>query len=95
MQYTGSSLGQSLMSLFGFILWPKSEEPVVSGLSPRPTHFKSTLPDVFLDRIVLPLFAVAGRNLPRFRIMQQGQTHLYLLYIIVTVIVLLVWGGHP
>lgn len=93
MQYTGSSFGETLVSLFTFILWPKYHWPVLRGAFSRTAHFKSIVPDTVLDRLVLPLFSIAGRHLPRLRVLQQGQTQLYVLYILVIMLVLLVWGA--
>jgi hydrogenase-4 component B len=91
-QYTGSSFGQTLVSLFTFILWPKIHRPTIRGFFPKDTYFKNIVPDTILDRLVLPVFNIAGRYLPSLRILQQGQTHLYVLYILIIVIVLLIRG---
>jgi hydrogenase-4 component B len=94
MQYTGSSLSQMLVNLFAFLLWPKREKPIMSRLFPGAgSRFKSLVPDTVLDRLVWPIFSVAGRYLPLIRIVQQGRTHLYVLYIPIIVIILLIWGG--
>jgi hydrogenase-4 component B len=92
MQYTGSSFGDFLANMFRFILWPKSQEPNVSGLFPRRVHFKRVIADTVLDRLVLPLFRFAGYYLPMVRVFQRGNLHMYVLYILVTLIVLLVLG---
>ncbi len=92
MQITGSSFGQSLVALGTFLLWPKSHPPALRVLFPRAAYFKSLVPDTILDRLVLPVFRFAGGQLPRLRILQQGQTHLYVLYILVILFILLVWG---
>jgi hydrogenase-4 component B len=92
MQYTGSSLGDSLVRLTHFLLWPKNCRTAVRGLFPRASAFKRIVPDAVLDRLVAPLFLAAGQVLPRLRVLQQGQTHVYVLYILIVVIVLLVWG---
>ncbi len=92
MQYTGSSLGRTLVDQFAFVLWPKKYFTSVQGLFPIRAHFKSLVPDVILDRLVLPLFHAAGRYLPLLRVFQQGQTQVYVLYILGILIVLLVWG---
>ncbi|HBR19982.1 MAG TPA: hypothetical protein DD726_07160 [Phycisphaerales bacterium] len=92
MQYTGSSFGQTLVSLFGFILWPKIHWPRVRGFFPKTANFKNIIPDTVLDRLIMPLFNVAGRYLPSLRVLQQGQTHFYVLYILIIVIVLLICG---
>jgi hydrogenase-4 component B len=91
-QYTGSSFGQILIKLFTFILWPKTLWPAIGGAFPKTAHFKSVVPDTVLDRGLLPLFHIAGRYLPSLRVLQQGQTHLYVLYILIMVITLFIWG---
>jgi hydrogenase-4 component B len=92
-QYTGSSFAQMIVTLFAFILWPKKNRSALRGIFTGAASFKSIVPDAILDRLVLPVFGVAGRYLPALRILQQGQTHLYVLYIVIIVIVLLVWGA--
>ena len=93
MQYTGSSLGNTLVDLTTFLLWPKRCRTSLRGLFPRPSAFKSLVPDTVLDRLVMPVFKAAGQFLPRLRVLQQGQTHVYVLYILLVMIVLLVWGS--
>jgi hypothetical protein len=91
---TGSSFGQMLVHLFGVVLWPKKYwRGIRGGLFPQSACFKLIVQDTILDRMVLPLFSVSGRYLPVIRILQQGRTHLYVLYILVTVIVLLICGA--
>jgi hydrogenase-4 component B len=92
-QYTGSSLGQMLVGLLRFMLWPKTVRPSLRDLFPHGAHFKSLVPDAILDRIIAPLFGVAGKHLPRLRYFQQGQTQVYVLYILAIVIVLLLCGS--
>lgn len=93
MQYTGSSFGQMLVNLFAVIIWPKNYWPTISGIFPKAAHFKSIVPDAVLDHVVLPLFRVAGRYLPRLHVLQQGQSQMYVLYVLIIVIVLLFWGA--
>jgi hydrogenase-4 component B len=93
MQYTGASFGQPLVVLFTFILWPRTHWPVVRGIFPRTAHFRSVVPDTVLDRLVLPLFSAAGRYLPALHALQQGQTQLYVLYILAITLALLAWGA--
>lgn len=93
MQYTGSSFGQILVNLFSFVLWPKTARPAISRLFPDITSFKSVVPDVILDRLTTPLFDIIGTYLPMLRILQRGQTHLYVLYIVFIVIILLIFSG--
>ena len=93
MQYTGSSFGDSLVNLTAFLLWPKKCRTALRGQFPRPSAFKSLVPDTVLDRLVLPVFRAIGQRLPRLRVLQQGQTYVYVLYILIAMIVLLVWGS--
>jgi hypothetical protein len=98
MQYSGSSLGQTVVGLFRGILWPRNQWPALRDLFPAGTRAGTVVPDVILDRLVLPFFRLAGSYLPRIRVLQQGRTQLYLLYILVIMIVLLVggtMGGEP
>ncbi len=92
MQYTASSFSRSLVLLASCMLWPRDLRTSLRGLFPRPSAFKSLVPDAVLDRIVSPLFRAVGRCLPRMRVLQQGQTHVYVLYILLVMIVLLVWN---
>lgn len=92
-QYTGSSLGQMLVGLFAFVLWPKTTRPAADRLFPGAAHFKSRVPDTILDRLIVPLFIILGKYLPMLRVLQRGQTHLYVLYILVIVIILLIFSG--
>ncbi|MCF7955078.1 MAG: hydrogenase [Phycisphaerae bacterium] len=92
-QYTGSSFGQTLVSLFAFILWPKTHWSTVRGIFPDSANFNSIVSDTILDRLILPIFRITGKYLPMLRILQQGRTHLYVLYILVIVIILLIFGS--
>ena len=93
MQYTGSSLGDALVALTALLLWPRKFRTSLHGLFPRPSSFKSLVSDTVLDRLVMPVFHAVGQRLPRLRVLQQGQTHVYVLYILIAMIVLLVWCG--
>lgn len=92
-QYTGSSWGQMVGDLFAFILWPRRRGPVIRGIFPGAARFRMAVPDVVLDRLVRPAFDATERRLLWLRILQQGQTHWYVLYVLVIVIVLLAWGA--
>lgn len=91
-QYTGTSFGQILVQLFAFILWPKTHRPTIADLFPKAEQFKNIVADAILDRLILPLFNTTGRCLSSLRILQQGQTHFYVLYILFIVIILLICG---
>ncbi|HEX2957479.1 MAG TPA: proton-conducting transporter membrane subunit [Chitinispirillaceae bacterium] len=92
MQYTGSSFGNSLVKLFSFILWPAEQQPGLSGAFPHRSGFKNVVTDTILDRLILPLFRIAGHYLPMVRVFQGGQTHTYVLYILIIIVILLFLG---
>lgn len=92
-QYTGSSFAQSLVRLFSFVLAPTCSWPSVRGLFPARDHFRSDILDMILDRCAVPLFRTSGRCFSALRIMQQGHTHLYILYIIAILLILFALGA--
>jgi hydrogenase-4 component B len=91
MQYTSSSFADSLVRLFGWALRPDRHAPRLQGAFPTAARFESHVPDAVLDRGLVPGFALAGRWLGRLRPIQQGSVHLYLLYILATLLALLLW----
>lgn len=88
-QYTASSFAQTIVALFRWVLRPRSHRPRITGLFPAPSLFASHVDDAVLDRALLP----AGRNITRafawFHRFQQGLTQQYVLYILITVIIML------
>ncbi len=93
MQYTGTSFGQNIVRLFSFALWPKSQFRAPRGRFPEKADFDTSVPDTVLDRVVLPAAKLSNRLLPGVYIFQQGQTHLYVLYILIIVVALFIFGG--
>jgi hydrogenase-4 component B len=93
MQYTASSFGDGILSLFASFLRPKGRRPDIRGAYPHPSAFEGELPDAVLDRVVMPAAQAVERQLPRFRVFQRGQTHLYVLFILVITIVLFAFGS--
>lgn len=92
MQYSGSSFGSSIVKLLRFILQPADHEPKNVAYFPKKSSFKSGVPDAVLDKLVLPVFHLAGHYLPMVRVFQRGHIHLYVLYILIIVLVLFVLG---
>jgi hydrogenase-4 component B len=92
MQYTASSLAEMLVSLFAWPLRPSVRQPRIETLFPETTSFSSHVSEVVLDRMVFPATRNLGRMLFWFRLVQQGSAHVYLLYIMAIVVVLLLFG---
>jgi hydrogenase-4 component B len=92
MQYTSSSFARLLVSLLSWALRPQVHEPRIEP--PFPTlaaSFRSHVPDIVLDRSLLPALSIADRFLARLRPIQRGSVHLYLVYMLAALIVLLLW----
>jgi formate hydrogenlyase subunit 3/multisubunit Na+/H+ antiporter MnhD subunit len=89
MQYTGSSFAQMLVGLFAWALRPRVREPRIEGLFPRAASFHSEVPDAVLERALLPAVEAVARACLRLRWLQAGHTHVYVLYILLALLVLL------
>jgi hydrogenase-4 component B len=91
MQYTASSFAQILVGLFAWALRPQRRQPHDLSLFPEAASFHSTVRDGVLDEGVLPAFRGIAWLCGWFRVFQQGSIQAYLLYIILTLLVLLIW----
>lgn len=92
MQYTASSFAQFLVALLSWSLRPSIERPQLMGIFPTSARFSSHVPEVVLDRAVLPTFRLLGGIFFWFRVMQQGSVQIYLLYILAVLVMLLLFG---
>jgi hydrogenase-4 component B len=88
MQYTASSFAQTLVGLFAWALRPGVHPGGVRGLFPSSTAFHTQVPDVVLDRAILPLSRGGASALRWFRWLQHGNVQLYLVYVLAAVVVL-------
>jgi len=91
MQYSSSSFAQTLVGLFSWALRPKVSTPNTRGLFPQPDAFTSNVTDVVLDSVLIPAAQLASRAVRWFRWVQRGSEQAYLLYILLTLIVLFFW----
>ncbi len=89
MQYTSSSFAGTIVSLFRWALWPAVRLPAVQGPFPGASAFSSEVPDVVLDRAVMPASRLTARVFGWAHRIQSGALPLYILYVLVTLIVLL------
>jgi hydrogenase-4 component B len=93
-QYTASSFAQMLVGLFRWAVLPDEHRPHLKGLFPAAgEHFESHAPDPVLDRLLLPGFSRGRSFLGLARVIQAGRVQAYLLYIVVTLVVLLAWSS--
>ncbi len=88
-QYTGSSFTRSLTALFRGVLKPREQSPVISGLFPRTSSLESRVDDPVLDRHLIPGSTFIRKKLRWFYRFQHGETHLYLLYVVAALSLLL------
>jgi hydrogenase-4 component B len=88
MQYTASSFADMLVRFFSAVLRPKTHRPSALELFPKQAHFESHVGDVVLDSLVAPAFEAFARLFSWFRWMQRGSVHVYLLYILITILLL-------
>ena len=89
MQYTTSSFGEMLVRIFSGVLRPERHEPAVNNLFPAAERFESHVPEVVLEKGILPFFTATDRYLAMVRRLQNGQLNHYILYIFAALIVLL------
>ncbi len=89
MQYSASSFAAMLVDIFAPILRPERHEPHQTGLFPPPERFHSHVPEVVLDKGIMPFLGAIDRRFAHIRRMQNGQLNRYILYIVVALFVLL------
>jgi hydrogenase-4 component B len=92
MQYSASSFSQMMVGLLAWILWPRRRPPRINGIFPAPAEFASDVPDVVLDRGVLPALGRAQWLMGWARVIQRGPIQVYLLYVLAILIVLLLFA---
>jgi hydrogenase-4 component B len=90
MQYSASSFAETLTSLFAFVLKPHSHQPEgITGLFPRTAHFFSHVPEAVLEMVYIPALTRLYGRFSGFRKLQSGILQQYVLYTLVTLILLL------
>ncbi len=91
MQYTASSFAQPITGLMGGLLRAGRRLAMPSGLFPKSASFDTGVPGGAMEHLYRPAFNLAAAALNRFRWLQHGKIHLYILYIVVALVVLLLW----
>ena len=92
MQYTGGSfaemIGEHLLPRF---LRPRTTRRAPRGVFPSESEFGSHCPDPVSERVYEPFFRRWAERFSRLRILQQGKVHVYLVYMVLTVVLALAW----
>jgi len=91
MQYSASSFAGMLTGLYAFVLKPRIHRPgIARGIFPAGTHFHSHVPEAVLELVYIPTLERLYRRFLPIRRMQSGILQQYVLYILITLVVLFV-----
>jgi hydrogenase-4 component B len=82
-----------LSKLNAMFLRPECHNPKIKGVFPAATSFSSHVPEVVLEHLYIPALMRIQSFVSPLRRLQHGQLHLYVLYILVTLVVLLFWSN--
>ena len=88
MQYSASSFAQMLTGLFSFVLKPQVHKPDIVGIFPRRAVFHSHVPESVLELVYIPALNRLYERFVPLRKLQSGILQQYVLYYLITLIVL-------
>lgn len=91
-QYTDASFAEPQAESFGYIMGIRERRKMDSGYFPARASLEITAPDRALTKWFTPLFYGIARVCDACKVLQSGRIHLYILYILASLIALLVWG---
>jgi hypothetical protein len=94
MQYGARAMSEFFTSgLLPARLAPRFSFRAPSGLFPKAARFESMTADPLTRSAYEPFFARWADRFARLRWMQQGMLHVYIVYILVTLLVALAWSA--
>lgn len=93
-QYSAASFSEPTAKLLAAGMGLKTRHSMDKGFFPARATLSVTASDRVLDTVLTPIFEAIARLCDSLKIMQHGRIHLYILYMLVTLILLLVWGLH-
>lgn len=91
-QYGATSFSELAVSVFNGIMRQRIERPTLTGLFPGRSRCSDVPTETLLERIIAPLFYLAGVSFAYLRRLQHGQMHVYMMYIFVTLFILMIWA---
>jgi hydrogenase-4 component B len=91
MQYTASSFAQPVVDFFDVFQHGRKRFKPPQGFFPANAFFETETLDTSQEGVYRPIFEAVRRMLSKLRIIQHGRMQLYVLYIVLTLIVLLIW----
>jgi hydrogenase-4 component B len=93
MQYGGTAFSELAVSVFDGIMRQRVERPTLNGLFPAESRCSDGPTETLLERVIGPLFNLAGVIFAYLRRLQHGQMHMYMMYIFVTLFILMIWAN--
>jgi NADH:ubiquinone oxidoreductase subunit 5 (subunit L)/multisubunit Na+/H+ antiporter MnhA subunit len=92
MQYTGRSFAELLAEhLLPRFFRPHTTRQSPQGLFPSKSDFGTETPDPLTEKVYEPFFRRWAERFSLLRVLQQGQVHVYLMYILLVVVLALAW----
>lgn len=91
-QYSEGSFSEPLARLFAPVMGLVIRGEKVHGLFPKTASLGLSAPDRVRNQVFTPLFEGIERLCNACKIIQHGKIHIYILYILATVVGLLIWG---
>ena len=92
MEYTGASFVQMLVDLVSWAVWPRRTGVRLRKPFPESKTFSSVVPDLILDRVLLPAFSAIREKFVTVRTIQQGSVQAYMIYVLVIIVLLVLVG---
>ncbi|HZI93107.1 MAG TPA: proton-conducting transporter membrane subunit [Patescibacteria group bacterium] len=91
MQHTASSFSEPTREMFAMLLPERRSILPPRGYFPLSASFASEVGRPFQERFYRPVFGVVSRAMSRLRWLHHGRVQLYVLYIVVTLVIMLAW----
>ena len=92
LQYTASSMGEMLARLFRWAIWLKEKPPRRLQTFPSRERYESEAAEPLLGGCLMPFSRRWATRFSRLRILQRGNVQIYLVYILVTLVVVIAWA---
>ncbi len=91
MQYTGFAFAHPLARIFGPATGLSVKTNAPENYFPDPSALKTAAPDLAREKFLGPLFEKIRQGCDWLKLLQHGRIHLYILYMLVTLVALLLW----
>lgn len=91
MQYTGTSFVEPFLSFFNSFLRPRIKKALPSKIFPSEASWFLAAPDLFSRGLYRRASDFIYAKISQWRWIQHGRAHFYILYILLTLLILIVW----